>query len=124
MDASRKDFGREAERLARHWLIQKGMTLVVRNWRCKLGEIDLVMMDGDTLCFVEVRAKATADDGHPLETITAPKRRRLARLAEAYLALHPGHEGPLRFDAVGIVGQEGRYEVIHVPDAFAWRREF
>jgi len=80
---------------------------VGRNVRVPGGELDVIAQEGEVLCFIEVRSRTCADFGHPLETIDAPKQRRIARAAAAYLSAHP-HGGPCRFDAVGVLwGPEG-----------------
>lgn len=91
--------GADAEELAAQHLKRQGLSLLARNWRCRHGEIDLIMRDGAALVFVEVRARQRADYGGAAESITAAKRGRLQRSAEAYLAQTP-HRGPCRFDAV------------------------
>ncbi len=96
--------GADAEdRAARH-LQGQGLVLLARNWRCRHGEIDLIMRDRTTLVFVEVRARQASGYGGAAESITAAKRGRLQRSAEAYLARH-GHHGASRFDAVLIDGE-------------------
>ena len=73
------------------------------------GEIDLVAIDKDMLCVIEVRSRGRTDFGHPLETVDARKRARLRRAAAAYLAKKGAKKGgenrPVRFDVVAIVGE-------------------
>jgi putative endonuclease len=106
--------GKVGEDRAATWLRAAGMAIVERNYRCSLGEIDLVGRDGDVLVFVEIRTRSRADRGTALETVRAGKQRRIARVAEHYLiARRPSARG-FRFDVVGITGDE----VVHVRDAF------
>ncbi|MEC9483809.1 MAG: YraN family protein [Halomonas sp.] len=109
--------GESIERLAGEWLQARGLTLVARNQHAKGGEIDLVMRDGDTLVFVEVRHRADSRHGHPLETITLAKQRRLIRAARFYL-LHNGLSCGCRFDAVGVTGAPPDLEYTWVRAAF------
>lgn len=102
MDRTRQ--GAEAEQRAAAFLQGRGLSLLARNWRCRFGEIDLIFQEGPTLVFVEVRARRSAGFGGAAESITAAKRARLARTAEAYLA-KTGHRGPCRFDAILIEGE-------------------
>ncbi|MCS6787297.1 MAG: YraN family protein [Thiobacillaceae bacterium] len=95
--------GAEAERQAAEYLQSRGLVVLERNWRCRLGEIDLVCRDGATLVFVEVRARSRPGYGGALESITAGKRARLRRAAALYLA-RSGHGGACRFDAIVIEG--------------------
>ncbi|WNK21419.1 YraN family protein [Halomonas piscis] len=95
--------GSAIEDLAARWLEQRGLALVGRNQHAKGGELDLIMEDGDTLVFVEVKHRETARYGHPLETVTAQKQRRLIKAARTYLAREP-HQGPCRFDILAVLG--------------------
>lgn len=99
--------GNAAEQAAADYLAARGLRLVARNWRCKGGEIDLVMRDGGTLVFVEVRARGSMGFGGAAASITAGKQSRLILAARHYLA-SKGVDAPCRFDAVLIQG--GRLE--------------
>lgn len=90
--------------------------------RVQGGEIDIIAQDGDVLCFIEVRSRTSAAQGHPLETIDAGKQQRIARAAAIWLADHP-HPGPCRFDAVGIV-TEPQPDVVLVRGAFVPTRVY
>ncbi len=100
--------GRAAEDHALQQLSTQGLRLVARNFRCRLGEIDLVMRDGDTLVFVEVRARSSARFGSAVETVGPAKRRRLQASAALFIAWHPAlqHQA-LRFDLFAIDGAAG-----------------
>lgn len=99
--------GRAAEQAATDYLAARGLRLVDRNWRCKGGEIDLVMRDGATLVFVEVRARGGMGFGGAAASITAAKQARVILAARHYLAAK-GLDAPCRFDAVLV--QDGRLE--------------
>jgi putative endonuclease len=94
--------GQTSERLAAAHLERLGYAIVARNHRTRFGEIDLIALDGDTLVFVEVKARRGA--GRPWDSLHERKRRQVRRMAAAYLAEVP--ERPrskdLRFDAVGV----------------------
>lgn len=93
--------GAAAEARAEAHLQQQGLKPVTRNWRCPLGELDLVMRDGDTLVIVEVKARSTSSHGGALASLTAAKRGKLMRTALAYTQAHPEwQDAPLRFDMV------------------------
>lgn len=109
--------GEAIERATADWLQKRGLRLVDRNQHAKGGEIDLVMRDGDTLAFVEVRHRADARYGHPLETVTFTKQRRLIRAARFYL-LRNGLSCPCRFDVVGVTGTPPQLEFTWVRAAF------
>lgn len=110
--------GETGEALAAAWLIRHGLRSLARNFRCRLGEIDLVMRDGDTLVFVEVRCRRDCGYGSALESVTAGKQARLIRAAAVYLQQH-GDTLPCRFDVVGIApGPDGQPVYDWVRDAF------
>lgn len=95
------------------------MKLVERNYTSPHGEIDLVMREGDTLVFVEVRMRADTRFGHPAETIDAAKQRRLRRTAESYLQCQFRSPPNCRFDVVTIVGDRRQPETRWFRDAFS-----
>ena len=97
--------GQQAETLALSWLQQRGLVCVARNYRCRMGEIDLIMHDGITLVFVEVRQRRSARFGGAAASITPAKQARLVRTAEHYLHTLPSLP-PCRFDAVLLDGQQ------------------
>jgi putative endonuclease len=90
------------ERIAERHLVARGMVVLDRNWRCPLGEIDLVLQDGDEVVFVEVKTRSSEAFGHPLEAITPAKLARLRRLARAWMEAHPGARR-IRIDAVAVL---------------------
>lgn len=79
------ELGRAGERIAAEWLSAHGWQVVDRNWRCRRGEIDLVIARGGTVAIVEVKTRRGMGYGHPFEAITALKLARLNRLAAAWL---------------------------------------
>jgi putative endonuclease len=100
--------GRAAEQAALGFLESRGLGLVARNYRCRLGEIDLVMRDGAELVFVEVRARAHRDFGGAAGSINAAKQRRLTAAARHFLMTHPDSARlPARFDVVAISSTGG-----------------
>lgn len=99
--------GAAAEQAAADYLAAQGLRLVARNYRCRGGEIDLILRDGGSLVFVEVRERAGAGFGGAAASITATKQARIQLAAQHYLARH-GLDLPCRFDAVLVQG--GRLE--------------
>jgi len=95
--------GEAAERFAATFLQDQGLKIMLRNYRCRFGEIDLIARDGKTLVFVEVRSRNTERFGGPAASITRAKRDKLLRSARHYLA-HSSSVQPCRFDAVLIRG--------------------
>jgi putative endonuclease len=115
---NRRDRGSEGEDIALRHLRGAGYRPIERNVRTRGGEIDLVMEHGDTIVFVEVRSRASARFGSALESVDRRKQRRLARLAESYLARHRLDGRRARFDVVAVEWQDGAPKVQHVENAF------
>ena len=100
-DSSRQQTGKDAERLALRHLEQQGLRLLAKNWLCTRGELDLVMLDGDTVVFVEVRYRQHAQWGGALASIDARKRQKLILAAQYFLQREPRWaNSPCRFDVV------------------------
>lgn len=106
MDKSKKqvtglDIGRQAETVALNHLCRNGLTLIKRNYRCRLGEIDLVMSEGDLLVFIEVRYRKSDRYGGGAETVDYHKKRKLILTAKHFLASHRRYgEHICRFDVI------------------------
>jgi putative endonuclease len=94
--------GGAGEDLACAHLQGAGFVIVERNYRCRVGEIDVVARDGDTLVFVEVKERGDASHGGAVEAVTGPKRRRVVRAAELWASVHRESESRVRFDVVAI----------------------
>lgn len=95
------------------------MRIVDRRFRCRFGEIDIIARDRDVLVFVEVKSRAGLGFGHPAESITATKRRRMARVAQYFLSRRRLTDVPCRFDVVEVLRNPGiDLEVRHIVDAF------
>lgn len=102
-DRSRQQSGRDAEGQALAHLQQHGLQLVAQNWLCKRGELDLVMLDGDTVVFVEVRYRKNTQWGGALDSIDERKRRKLIFAAQYFLQRESRWaDRPCRFDVVAI----------------------
>ncbi len=101
----RQQQGERAEQLALDHLRANGLHCLARNYRCRLGEVDLIMRDAHVLVFVEVRYRRSARFGGATASITSAKRRRLRRTAEHYLLSHRSLRGAsCRFDVVAVEG--------------------
>lgn len=121
MDA-RQGLGRRGERIAEEYLAARGYVLVERNYRCPLGEIDLIFLDGRVLVFVEVKLRRDNRFAPPLEAVDRHKRRRLIQAAQFFLTQHRQHHRDARFDVIGIC-LDGPV-VQHVPNAFELNEEW
>ena len=110
--------GRQAEQLAFDYLVENGLAPVVRNFYSRGGEIDLIMLDGDCLTFVEVRYRATASFTPASHTIDHHKQRKIIRTAAMYVAKNSRFSmRTMRFDVIAIEGSENP-EIHWIKDAF------
>ncbi len=98
-------------------LARRGYQVVEANFTCRRGEIDLVARHGDTLCFVEVKARASRAYGGAVSAVSPQQRRRVAAAAEVYLSRHP-HAGPCRFDVVALEVEHGEWSMEVFENAF------
>lgn len=111
----RQQVGRVGERLAAQALSERGYHILEHNFRCRLGEIDLVAEDAHDLVFVEVKTRRGNSHGLPEEAVTYAKRRKLVQVASYYLDLHTCAERSWRIDVVAVqFGAGGAFEEIRV----------
>jgi putative endonuclease len=123
MTEKSKRLGERGEDAAAAYLERTGMTIVERNWRCPVGEIDIVALDDDTIVLCEVKTRRTVAKGTPDDAVTPAKQRRYRKLAAAYLQHAGTPDVTVRFDVISIlVIAEDRALLRHhraafVPDA-------
>lgn len=111
--------GQQAEDLACRYLQAQGLRLLVRNYRCKRGELDLIMNHKDSIVFVEVRYRNTLRFGGGVESVDRRKQSRLIACAQHYLQHYKlGASVPSRFDVVAVSPAEGQDKVEWIRDAF------
>ena len=115
---ARADLGRDGEDIAEALLRRSGFRVLDRNYRCKGGEIDLVVRRGDLVVFCEVKSRRTDRWGEPSEAVHHGKQARLKRLAAIWLADRRPGPVDIRFDVVSVIVRRDRTEVRHIPDAF------
>ena len=98
---SRKLFGNKVETQAEHWLVDKGLKPLNRNYSCQWGEIDIIMEDSTYLVFIEVRYRKQSIYGSPAETVTRKKQQKIRLTAEHFLLSHSQHRRKnCRFDVI------------------------
>ncbi len=102
--------GRRGEGLVARWYEAQGYEVVDRNWRCRAGEIDLVLRRGRVIAVCEVKTRSSHAYGSPLEAISAAKAARVRRVAMAWLDEHPAPGVEVRLDVAGVV--DNRVEVL------------
>jgi putative endonuclease len=115
---SRRATARRGEALAALLLRAKGYRIEARNWRCPLGEIDIVARRGDTLVFVEVKTRGGASAGPPEQAVDERKRTQLVRLARVYLGRFRGEPPPCRFDVIAVDRSRALPRIRHLRAAF------
>jgi putative endonuclease len=100
----RQRLGAAGEARAAEWYRRAGYEVVARNWRCREGEIDLVVRNRATLVFCEVKTRSSDRFGLPVEAVTPAKQRRIRGLAARFLHDHDGPVPGIRFDVVSVMG--------------------
>lgn len=121
MTTSRQALGAWGEQLAAEHYVQRGARILARNWRCREGELDLVVLEPDgTVVFCEVKTRSSTAFGEPAEAVGPTKARRLRVLACRWLAQHrPAGSAQLRFDVVAVLRRPGAAtELTHLQAAF------
>ena len=123
----RARLGPHGERLAAKFLRRQGMKVLARNYRCPVGEADLIVLDGstrprqgaETIVFVEVKTKASDHFTNPESAVNAEKRRRIKKVAGYYLASRATEGLNVRYDIVAVVIRKGeKARIRHIPAAF------
>lgn len=119
VEDARAALGRVGEEAALHVYLRNGFRLIARNWRCGLGELDLVVRRGRLLVFCEVKTRSSNALGGGYEAVTWSKRRRLRRLAEAFVSETPVRPAATRFDVASVHLSRGSAPDVEVyQDAF------
>jgi len=122
--ADKESLGRWGEKRCEKFLKRKGLKTLIRNFSCKTGEIDLIMVDGDgTLVFIEVKTRTNEDFGPSESVVTKTKQTRMLRTARYFLTTNNIENRPFRFDVVTIVlGDKGHEQIRHYENAFVPER--
>ena len=120
MTIQTKVLGQYGEDLAVAFLERKGYLILDRNFRNKLGEIDLIVKDKGSICFVEVKTRISLSCGRPYESVYGLKQHKIIKVAQSYLKLKFGTPDILsRFDVISIVKDAaGHARIEHIPNAF------
>jgi putative endonuclease len=114
----RDALGQRGENMAARFLRNQGYKIIDRNYRCEVGEVDIIARDRATLVFVEVKTR-TYDDPTPEEQVNTQKRHQITKAAKFYLSRYGTPQPAARFDVVAIVWPTGREpQIRHTSDAF------
>jgi putative endonuclease len=114
---SKQTIGTWGENLAASFLQEKDFDILEKNWRWKRAEIDLIAMDQKTLVFIEVKVRANPNFGNP-EDFVGKAKSTLIKNASTEYQISKKFEGFIRFDIVSIIGNQNKFEILHLRDAF------
>jgi putative endonuclease len=104
---NKRQIGTEYEKRAAEYLKAQGYQILARNFRCRMGEIDIIAREGEYLCFVEVKYRANSGHGSPLEAVDYHKRQKILGVARYYMMTHHlPTDAACRMDVVAIEGEE------------------
>jgi putative endonuclease len=98
--------GRKGERIACRFLLKQGFDILARRYRSRSGELDIIAYEGDTLVFIEVKTRSSAEFGEPWEFVDWQKQQILRRTAEDFIADHDLGQYAYRFDIISVLGSE------------------
>ena len=116
---NRKHLGQVAEALAVEYLTTQGYEIIDRNWRCRQGEVDIIVRSGSTLVFVEVRSASTAFLAGADASVTLTKQRRVCMAADLWLSRNESAQKDVQFDVIAVShGKDNPPSLQHYEDAF------
>ncbi len=118
MTRERLDLGKLGEELALKKIKHLGYTCLTRNYRCPLGEIDLIARDGECLVFIEIKTRKGRSLDYAKEAVTGRKKRQISKVALAYMKANNCMGSKARFDVVAINIKGGKREIEVIPNAF------
>ena len=119
MTEKRLKLGREGENAAEAYLKKKGYRIIEKNFRCKLGEIDIIADQDGVVVFIEVKARADHQYGHPFNAVTPTKQQKIIQVAQSFLAKHRLLEKPTKFDVVGLTADpKGAFKIELLENVF------
>ena len=112
---NKRELGTKKEQTAAKYLISNGIDIICMNFRCRIGEIDIIGKDGDFLVFFEVKYRSTPKYGLPEEAVDRRKQHRIKQTAQYFMLTHNiSQDMPLRFDIVSLLGNK----IKHIRNAF------
>ncbi len=119
-DKNRKRLGLEGERRAAEYLISKGISIIQMNFRCPIGEIDIIAKDSGIIVFVEVKTRSSDIFGLPQEAVDYHKQKKLVQIANLYLQKKQLLNNPCRFDVISIIMKNNKTKTMkHFINAFS-----
>lgn len=120
MHSFNKDIGDYGETLAESYLISIGFTILNKNFKCKLGEIDLICREGSYIVFVEVKSRYSTQFGTPADSVTYKKQKKIFKTAQFYIMKYVLHNNNFRFDVIEIIlnSSDDSYNISLIKNAF------
>lgn len=110
--------GTAGEDAATAHLTARGYEVLVRNWRAKQLELDIVCKQGDCIIFAEVKTRSSSGMGSAITALTVPKMKKLCKAAQLYISQNNLWDTPCRFDLLAVTKTDTEYQVEHIQDAF------
>ena len=120
----KQQLGKSGEELAAELLKQNGYKIIARNYKTKLGEIDIVARDKDTICFIEVKLRSSDRFGTPQEAVILKKQRQISRASLLYLKDNDLLKQKARFDVVSIIYSKSKPSLDLIKNAFDLDEQF
>lgn len=111
---NKRHVGTFYENIAKEYLLSIGYEIICMNYRCRLGEIDIICRDGETVVFVEVKYRKNNSIQNPLEAVDIRKQIKIRKVSSVYVLEQKLYDVSLRYDVIGILGDE----ITHIEDAF------
>lgn len=124
MSRQNQFIGRKGEELAEALLKERGYKILVRNYKTRLGEVDIIALKKDTICFIEVKSRSSGKFGSPCEALTSFKQRQISKAALNYLKDNNLLEKKARFDVVSIIYSKDLPELDIIENAFELDKSF
>lgn len=115
--SNNKDIGNLGEDLASEYLEEQGYKIIERNFRCKLGEVDIIAMDAEEIVFVEVKTRKVLVYGQPKDAVNKIKQKHIYKAAEYYLLINNCLDAYTRIDVIEIYFEEMKYKINHIKKA-------
>ena len=125
---NRKDTGNIGEDIVAKYLEEKGYEIIERNFRCKLGEIDIIAQDKEEIVFIEVKTRKILSYGNPADSVNEPKQKHIYKAAEYFLLINNKLDDFTRIDVIEVYLNDTGYKINHIKKAIIdrgrWRKKF
>ncbi|MGE5629392.1 MAG: YraN family protein [Solirubrobacterales bacterium] len=118
MDLSKQDIGKIGEAVSEEYLIKSGYIILDKNYRCKIGEIDIIAKNMNHICFIEVKTRKNKIYGRPCEAVNYIKQKKILKSAQMYILKNKLFECSFRFDVIEVLIFDNKYSINHIENAF------